>query len=61
MTTSRFVLGRGLQMAGLLVVGKTLYDGLIVGNMAMGPELLGAMLGFGVFYVGHYILTLGVD
>jgi hypothetical protein len=48
-------------MAGLLVVGKTLYDALIVGNMAMGPELLGAMLGFGVFYVGHYILTLGAD
>ena len=61
MTTARFVLGRGLQLGGILVVGKTLYTALIVGNMGMGPELMGTLLGFGIFYVGHYILTLGSE
>ena len=59
MTTFQFVLGRGLQLGGLLVVGKTLYQALIVGNISMGNEMIATLLGFGIFYAGHYVLTLG--
>jgi hypothetical protein len=59
MNTARWVLGRSLQITGLFVVGRTLYQALVVGNMGMTPELMGALLGFGIFYTGHYLLTLG--
>ncbi len=59
MTTFQFVLGRGLQLGGLIMVGKTLYQALIVGNISMGNEMIVTLLGFGIFYAGHYVLTLG--
>lgn len=59
MKTARWVFGRSLQITGLIIVGRTLYQAMIVGNMGMTPELMGALLGFGIFYAGHYVLTLG--
>tara|TARA_B100000029_G_scaffold388324_1_gene384474 strand:+ start:3153 stop:3290 length:138 start_codon:yes stop_codon:yes gene_type:complete len=43
----------------MLVVGKTLYQALIIGNISMGNEMISTLLGIGIFYAGHYVLTLG--
>lgn len=52
-----FYVGKGMQLAGLLMVGAALFTGITQGGAdgAMARELGGAVFGFAVFWAGRRI------
>ncbi len=60
MGTAQFVFGRALQIVGLILVGKVVYDA-VIHDLPMDAEIMSTILGLAIFWTGHFVLNLGGD